>query len=349
MTIAQGMWAKVFKASCRDGGFKTMVTARKLVAFCCIIVAVGLSACAPRQLPLAPAVQQPLLTDGAIIARDGRAIPYRLFQADPELAVIVGLHGFNDYRLAFDLVGPLLAEQGITLIAYDQRGFGAHPDAGQWPGRENLVRDLQDVVTVVGGSRPDVPLYVMGESMGGAVSLVAGARPEIAEQLDGLILSAPATWGWSQMNFFYRSSLWLVAHIAPGWELSGRGLGRVASDNTDALIEMGRDPLVIKETRVGTVYGLVGLMDDAARAPGALDLPVLMLYGEKDEIMPGGPVETLAEDLESALKERFDFVSFSDGYHLLLRDSIRQDVADRIGQFVLSSKIRPAKKGIAAK
>src|SRR5262249_47536372 len=42
-------------------------------------------------------------------------------------AVILALHGFNDYSHAFAMPGPLWAEQGIATYAYDQRGFGGTP------------------------------------------------------------------------------------------------------------------------------------------------------------------------------------------------------------------------------
>ena len=47
-------------------------------------------------------------------------------------------------------------------------------------------------------------------------------------------------------------------------EFSGGVGGFVASDNSDALRRLGRDPLVIRSTRVDSAVGLVDLMDAAA-------------------------------------------------------------------------------------
>jgi len=49
-------------------------------------------------------------------------------------AVILALHGFNDYANAFDGPGEIWAKEGIVTYAYDQRGFGAAPERGLWPG-----------------------------------------------------------------------------------------------------------------------------------------------------------------------------------------------------------------------
>ncbi len=49
---------------------------------------------------------------------------------------------------------------------------------------------------------------------------------------------------------------------------------------------MGRDPLVIKATRVESIYGLANLMDEAFESATRLSGNTLMLYGEKDEDHP---------------------------------------------------------------
>ncbi len=61
-------------------------------------------------------------------------------------------------------------------------------------------------------------------------------------------------------------ALWIGARLMPGLTLTGRGLGIKPSDNIAMLRALSRDPLVIKETRVDTIYGLVNLMDAALAA-----------------------------------------------------------------------------------
>ena len=72
----------------------------------------------------------------------------------------------------------------------------------------------------------------------------------------------------------------------PGLTLTGRGLKIKPSDNIAMLRALSRDPLVIKETRVDTIYGLVDLMDAALASAPLLDVPLLVMYGAKDEIVP---------------------------------------------------------------
>ena len=75
------------------------------------------------------------------MAADGAELPLRswLPQAGPPDAVLVALHGFNDYSNFFDGPGRWLAGRGIASYAYDQRGFGGAPHRGLWAGTEALA------------------------------------------------------------------------------------------------------------------------------------------------------------------------------------------------------------------
>src|SRR3546814_15118199 len=80
---------------------------------------------------------------------------------------------FNDYSNAFADSGPALAAQGLEVYASDQRGFGEAPHRGLWPGVEALPGDLTTAAGLLRQRHPDLPLYLLGESMGGAVVLAA--------------------------------------------------------------------------------------------------------------------------------------------------------------------------------
>ena len=54
-------------------------------------------------------------------------------------AVIIALHGMNDYANTYYLAGPWFAERGVALYAYDARGFGRSPNRGLWPGERLMT------------------------------------------------------------------------------------------------------------------------------------------------------------------------------------------------------------------
>ncbi len=268
------------------------------------------------------AVEPHLATD-ALIADDGARLPLRVWLPRGEVkAAVLALHGFNDYSNAFAGPAAAWAKQGIATYAYDQRGFGAAPDRGSWVGTRRLDADLALASRLVRARHPGVPLYLLGESMGGAVVITgvtaaAGApRPEA----DGIILAAPAVWGRATMNIFERIALWTAYQLMPEMTVTGRGLHVQASDNIPMLLALGRDPLVIKETKVEAVEGLVDLMDQALVAAPRITAPMLLLYGERDQLIPAEPIRLLIDHLPSASAAARRIAWYPDGYHMLLRD-----------------------------
>jgi len=280
-----------------------------------------LGACTtPQFIKPAPINATPALTEDVFKTRDGLALPYRTWMPEgiPQ-AVIVALHGFNDYSRFFEDAGQFLAARGIASYAYDQRGFGAAPHPGRWFPIEGYLTDAVDITKAIGARHPDVPLYLLGESMGGAIAMTALARHD-APWVQGAILSAPAVWGRDAMPWFQRGLLWLAAHTVPGMTMTGRGLDIEPSDNHDMLRALGRDPLVIKATRVDAIYGLVDLMDAALAATPVFNTPALILYGARDEIVEAGPTRLMIKRLPVEMAEKQRIAVYSGGYHMLLRD-----------------------------
>jgi alpha-beta hydrolase superfamily lysophospholipase len=74
---------------------------------------------------------------------------------------------------------------------------------------------------------------------------------------------------------------------------------------------------VIKATRVDAIYGVVNLMDRALAAAPRVEPPVLLLYGEHDQVIP--PKPTL-EAIERMPTTGVTVALYPKGYHMLLRD-----------------------------
>jgi alpha-beta hydrolase superfamily lysophospholipase len=290
------------------------------------------AACAgPPGPPASPGAVAPAITASDLVADDGTELPLRSWLPDGKpRAVILALHGFNDYSNAFTESGEEWAKHGIATFAYDQRGFGAAPDHGYWAGAARMASDAVEAAAVLRHRYPGVPLYVLGESMGGAVAVVAETGFEHTPLMgaDGLILEGPAVWGRDTMTIAERVALWFGDHALPGLKVSGRGLGIMPSDNIEMLRALGRDPLVIKETRIDALKGLVDLMDDALAAAPRLRTPMLFLYGDHDELIPKDSTRKFLAVLPPDEPRRIAF--YPKGYHMLLRDLeadvVRHDV-----------------------
>lgn len=290
-----------------------------------------LAACAPRLEERGAMQVEPVLGAAAIIAGDGHRLPLRVWPAtEGPRAVVLALHGFNDYSNAFAAPAAWWAVRGIATYAYDQRGFGAGAGARLWPGTDAMIADLREAARVVGARHPGVPLYLLGASMGAAVLLAADARAPLAG-VAGHILAGPAVRGRATLPLSYRVALWLGARALPGTRLSGGGLGIVPSDNVEMLRALGRDPLVIGHARIDALHGLVDLMDEALAAAPGTRTPTLVLYGARDEIIPRDATLRMLAGLAAPHR----VARYAEGYHMLLRDLqaelVWRDIAAWIG------------------
>jgi alpha-beta hydrolase superfamily lysophospholipase len=288
-----------------------------------LVAALTLGACTPMLIQKAGAPPTgfpgPRLEQDAVVSFDGARLGLMRWEAKGEpWAVIVGVHGMDDYSNAFHMAAPWWAEQGVTTLAYDQRGFGRSPDRGVWAGDDLMEEDLRTVVALARARYPHAIIAVAGESMGGAVATLAFAsdRPPAA---DRLVLLSPAVWGWREEPLPYRTMLWLAANFTaahvytpPDWLVR-----KVRpTDNREELIAMGRDPLMLWGARSDTLYGLVSQMGHAQQAIGGVRAPTLYCYGAHDDIIP----KNAAFDAARKLKASDQTAYYADGYHLLTRD-----------------------------
>lgn len=284
-----------------------------------LAVSLLVAACAPRVEGLGPAIQAPTLVENAFIASDGYRLPVTIsLPSGAPDAVLLALHGFNDYAGAFKESAPKWAERRIAVYAYDQRGFGRTDGRGLWHGAEAMTQDLATVIAVLRARHPGAPLTVLGESMGGAVVIAGLTNPDLpAPTADRYVLSAPAVWGRPVMPWWQRWPLAALSHTLPWLEVAPR-IRRRPSDNIEMLRALGRDPLMIRRTRIDAIHGLVGLMDLAHAGVPGLGENTLILYGANEDILP----ETAWHGAVSRLTPGagWRLAIYDTGYHMLTRD-----------------------------
>lgn len=301
-----------------------------------LLASLLLVACAkPTVQQTGPANQPARLEASQAVMSDGFILPLSSWvpETGSPRAVLLALHGFNDYRGAFNELGSRLAQDGILTYAYDQRGFGATEGRGVWPGVNPLVNDARAMLTLLRERHPETPVYLLGSSMGGAVAINAVTR-DASPLADGTILVAPAVWARQTMPWYQRVALSIGSRLAPSRKVTGKGVGKRPSDNIEMLRALGRDPMMIRETRIDAVEGLSDLMDAALAAVPALNHKSLILYGEQDQIIPHRPTCRMLETLPSGPSADWRFVLYPNGYHMLTRDLQRAVVHADISAWI---------------
>jgi alpha-beta hydrolase superfamily lysophospholipase len=233
---------------------------------------------------------------GSLLASDGAEIPYRLWTARKPLAAVLLLHGAFDYAAAFDEIGPRLVQKNFTALAIDQRGFGATRSRGTWSATSRMTEDAIDAARhLLARAGWATPLFVVGESLGGAVAVHAAALNRLP-QLRGLVLMAP---GALASRIRHRLLAFMAAAVRfaagdseivferlAGWELTPA-----------AAIRLIGDPLVMRRIKPEMVWGMAELARSAVSEASSVATPVLTMVGERDELLRQACVRTLFDNL----------------------------------------------------
>ena len=302
-----------------------MVVLRRFLLFAWLAATV--SGCAPsHELPVLMR-QAPELRADALVASDGAVLPVRRWgPTDDPRAVVLALHGFNDYSRAFAEPAQAFSAARFVTYVYDQRGFGEAPYKGAWSSVDAMTDDLRTAVHLIRARYPGVPFYIVGASTGAAVVLAAMNQDRPQPFADGYVLLAPAVWARRVMPWRQRIGLEVLGHTVPLFHVTGQGFNRTPSDNIEMLRKLARDPLVIKYTRIDALYGLVDLMDAALDAAPRLPCNTLVLLGQKEDIVPNEAMQALLAALPKEKCVRV--VRYRSGYHMLLRD-LKADIVLR--------------------
>ncbi len=107
-------------------------------------------------------------------------------------AVILCVHGLGLENRAFSSFGRKMAERHFAVYALDVRGFGAWQSeyGSKTVDFDRALNDIGSVARFIKKLNPGLPVYLLGESMGGAIALRAAS--EFGDEFTGVISSVPS-------------------------------------------------------------------------------------------------------------------------------------------------------------
>ncbi len=213
--------------------------------------------------------------------------------------IVYILHGLSEHSGRYRHVAEALTVSGYVCIGIDQRGHGKSGGTrGYLPAPQLAVEDLCQLHSIVRLTRPDGPAFAFCHSMGSLIGL--GFVLRYPGQLQGLV-----TCGAPLHGEFARPA-WLIAlclraaPYLPKLRLSPPGAPSVLTADRDMLREWKADPLVDRGMwRVGTTAALIHLCRDICRDAAAIDVPLLILHGTADRLVPATGSEFLAAAVRS--------------------------------------------------
>lgn len=262
------------------------------------------------------------LVSGTFALSDGAVAPYRLWQAEAPKALLVLLHGAFDYSGAFDEIGPKLAGRGFSALAFDQRGFGATRSRRHWCGIKRMVHDVADAVGFLRNRFGDLPVFIIGESMGADIAIQSVAA-QSALNISGIVLAAPGAVSDAFRRLLWGALIRVVSYFAPQSEIN---IERISGgDFTPAgAIRLLGDPLVLRGVRPAMAAGLFDLAVSTVSAAAKVNVPTLTMVGSKEDFLY---TKCIAR-LHDALAGPKTCKEFEGGPHLLFHWQRADEVID---------------------
>ncbi|KZT03144.1 lysophospholipase [Laetiporus sulphureus 93-53] len=225
----------------------------------------------------------------------------RAYSADSPKAVLIYVHGAAEHTGRYTQTHSALASRGVTVVAYDQRGFGRtaldieRKSKDSSYGKTSLAQQLQDLewfVKHVHHRYPDLPIFLMGFSMGGVVILsfatcddAPPAKSTVA-LLSGAIAAAPTFLLTKSPSKFVRWAGEKVRAIAPNLVYPIQNKTEDLSRNAETNKAYEEDPFV---KTPGSLRGIGDALDAGEELlyksyqNWPPELPILILQGADDQ------------------------------------------------------------------
>ncbi len=203
---------------------------------------------------------------------------------DPARAVVVIVHGIHEHSARYAHVGRRLAAAGYAVYAADHRGHGrSDGQRGNIERMSFLTNDLDSFVRFAAGRHPDLPIFMVGHSLGGLIALHY-VTEQRTTRVRGLVVSGPAVQVMAGSTLQRRLARVLSA-LVPNLGVAAIDAAQKISRDPEVVRAYQDDPLVYRgkiKARTGAEI-LATIESLPARLP-SLSIPLLILHGSDDRI-----------------------------------------------------------------
>lgn len=242
----------------------------------------------------------------------------------PTRALLVCVHGLGLHHRAFDSFARRVAPEGIITISFDVRGFGSYLESrGQDSlDLEDCVEDLEKVIGCIKRDYAPAPLFLLGESMGGAIALRVASRTP--ENIDGLICSVPSGSRYKGARTAVRVGLrYLMGKNKP--MNIGKQVIRQATSDDDLRDQWSSDPSSRLMLTPKELLTFNSFMDQNLEVARRIDkTPVIFFQGDDDRLVKKEGTFDLFEALATPEKT---MVLLGSTEHLIFEaDQFKDDV-----------------------
>lgn len=221
--------------------------------------------------------------EAQFLGEGGRELFRRAWLPEEPSACALIVHGFAEHCGRYEHLATWLASRGVAVHALDHQGHGRSSGPRCYVRRfSDFLDDIEQALSIARPPGSDLPLFVIGHSMGGLVtaSLAVERKPDVA----GFVLSGAALQSPVPLSRTRRWFLALARRIAPRLSFPS-GLDPAGLSTDPAVIRAYLDdPLVERRITTSLAAELFAAMDRTSSRGNAVERPLFALHGEDDPI-----------------------------------------------------------------
>lgn len=253
-----------------------------------------------------------------LVNADGQYLFCRYWEPSgtPKALIFVS-HGAGEHCGRYDELAQMLKRLDMLVFAHDHVGHGqSEGERMVVSDFQVFVRDLLQHVNTVQKDYPEIPVFLLGHSMGGAISILAAAERQT--HFSGMILISPLILA----NPESASTLKVLAAKLLNFVLPNISLGRIDSSvlsrNKTEVDRYNSDPLIC-HAGVKVCFGiqLLNAVSRVERAMPRLTLPILLLQGSADRLCDSKGAYLL---MESSPSQDKTLKMYEGAYHVLHKE-----------------------------
>jgi acylglycerol lipase len=205
---------------------------------------------------------------------------------NPPRAALLCIHGLGLNSDAYRNIGHRLSHRGIAVYAIDVRGFGSWMKS---QGNTELdfnatLRDVKSTLETIHRANPGLPVFLLGESMGGAVALRAASL--YPDEIQGLISAVPAGDRFGQKKEDLKVAMDVLHHGMRKQFDIGKSIVDQATQNKVQQKKWESDPLNRMDLSPKQLLQFQRFMNDNIPAAKKITgIPVLIVQGTLDELV----------------------------------------------------------------
>ncbi|PGY09723.1 alpha/beta hydrolase [Bacillus sp. AFS031507] len=246
-----------------------------------------------------------MTTEGTFNGVDGTELFFQVIEplTAPKAAVIL-VHGHGDHSGGLQNLSESLVEKEYIVYAFDLRGHGKST------GKRGFIRswdefrgDLHMFRKLVSLDQPELPLYIVGHSIGGLITL--DYCLDHSAGISGIVAISPAI--SYEVTPIEQLGISLMGKVRPDYSINKSRNFRLLRKNSAVRAKYYSDRLRHNIVTPGLGHSLIQATSHFVNKATSISLPFLLQYGLDDKITPPAKLSQFFQQVASKDKQLYEY------------------------------------------